>query len=558
LAAGILLVAAAPGHAQTVGGCPVFPTNNIWNVRVDTLPVHPQSAAWVQSIGPNSWLHQDFGGELYNGLEPGMQVNLVTGSQPRVPIVVTDGADESDPGPYPIPPTAKVENGSDRHVIVVDTTDCRLYETFYSFKNADNSWTVYSAAIFDLRRNLLRPDYWTSADAAGLPILAGLARYEDIVAGELRHALRFTAPRTTRQFLWPARHYASYTADANLPPMGARFRLKANFDISPFSPTTQIILTGLKRYGMMLADNGGPWYVQGTWDPRWPNLGDEWWRIPGSAFEAVDVSGLMEDYDSAAVRGAVAAPILDSVSFAASPVTGGLPGATLRVSVMAAAPAGGAVVSLASSASAVASIAPSVTIPAGAASVNVPVTTNAVGASMPVVFTASLAGQARQATLTVNPAPASQAPAQQSVAPPSGSGEQVAFVVRTSDGDGAGDIARLGRRFARRLEGEFDIAERRQPREQRIALEHHAAIQSRIFDGRAVDHDGSLIVAFESRRDGEEGGLAAARGADEGHEFIVADIEIETLERDGFAAVGAEGLAETRDGKFRRHQRTAR
>ena len=259
----ISLLVAGGIEAQTVGGCPVFPSNNIWNARVDGLPLHSRSAAWVNTIGASATLHQDFGAELYNGVEPGFQINLVTGAQPRVPLLIEDGADESDPGPYPIPPTAKVEGGDDRHVLVVDTTNCQLYETFYSFKNNDNSWTVYSAATFDLRRNLLRPNYWTSADAAGLPILAGLARYEEILAGEIKHALRFTAPRTTREFVWPARHYASYVNDSNRPSMGARFRLKANFEISTFTPTTQIILTALKRYGMMLADN--PFEAKEMW-----------------------------------------------------------------------------------------------------------------------------------------------------------------------------------------------------------------------------------------------------------------------------------------------------
>ncbi len=399
----LLSLFAVDAPAQTIGGCPAFPANNIWNARVDTLPVHPRSAAWVNSIGSTATLHQDFGGELYQGLEPGFTINLVTGSQPKVPIVINEGIDESEPGPYPIPPTAKVENGSDRHVLVLDTTNCLLYETYDSIKNPDNSWTIYSGAIFDLRKNLLRPQFWTSADAAGLPITAGLARYEEILEGEIKHALRFTAPLTTREFLWPARHYASTVNDPSRPSMGARFRLRANFDISSFSPATQIILTGLKRYGMMLADNGGSWYVQGTFDPRWDNLADEWRRIPGSAFEAVDTSGLMENVDSAAVRGSVvSAPTLQSLTLNPSAVTGGQ-GATLRITLSGSAPTGGVQVALSSGNGGVAFSAPAVLIPEASSSADVPVTTNAVGAQTIVAFTATLAGLTRQASLTVNP-----------------------------------------------------------------------------------------------------------------------------------------------------------
>jgi hypothetical protein len=389
--------------AQTIGGCPVFPANNIWNARVDTLPVHGRSAAWVNSIGPSSTLHQDFGGELYNGIAPGIPINLVPGTQPKVAIIANEGKDETDPGPYPIPPDAKVEGGSDRHLLVVDTTNCVLYETLAAYKNADNSWNIYSGAIFDLRKNLLRPQFWTSADAAGLPIMPGLARYEEILEGEIRHALRFTAPRTTREFLWPARHYASYVNDANLPSMGARFRLKQGFDISSFSPTTKIILTALKNYGMMVADNGSSWYIQGTFDTRWPNLADEWRRIPGSAFEAVDTSSLMESIDSAAVKGSTATtPTLQSATVTPASVTGGQ-GSTLRVSLSGPAGAGGLQVTLASSNGAVSGVPASTLIPEGSASVDIPLATTAVASLTTVTFTATLAGINKQAALTVNP-----------------------------------------------------------------------------------------------------------------------------------------------------------
>ena len=416
-----VLLSAGKLPAQNIAGCPVFPSNNIWNQRVDTAPLHARSAAWVSAISPTATLHQDFGGEVFDGNEPGFRINLVPGSQPKVPIAFTDGRDESEPGPYPIPPDAKVENGGDRHVLVLDTTNCVLYETFDSVKNPDNSWTASSGAIFDLRSNRLRQDSWTSADAAGLPIVPGLARYEEILLGEIRHALRFTAPRTTREYLWPARHFASWVTDPDRPPMGARFRLKANFDISSFSPTTQVILTGLKRYGMMLADNGSAWYIQGTFDPRWQNLADEWRRIPGSAFEAVDVSALMHDSDLGSVRGVPETPVLLSAAFVTSAVTAGQT-AALRVSLSASAAAGGMLVGLGSGNTSVASAAASVLIPEGSISVDVPVSTYNVAVQSQVVFTATAGGLFRQAALTVNPAPSSSPPALQSVTPSSGSG----------------------------------------------------------------------------------------------------------------------------------------
>jgi hypothetical protein len=386
----------------------------------------------VNSIGPTAKLHQDFASEAVGADEPGMHINLVNGSQPKVPITIDPGATESEPGPYPFPPNAKIESGSDRHVLVLDTTNCLLYETFDSFKNPDNSWNVYSGAIFDLRKNLLRPQGWTSSDAAGLPIMPGLARYEEILEGEIKHALRFTAPRTNRDYIWPARHFASSVNDASLPSMGARFRLKANFDISSFSPTTKIILTALKRYGMMLADNGSSWYIQGTFDSRWPNMADEWRLIPGSAFEAVDTSSLKDNEDSAAVRGVAATPMLEAAAFVAATVSAGQ-GATLRVSLTGSAPAGGLLVALGSGNPGVATIASSVLIPEASSSVLVPVTTSALALQSQVVFTASLAGLWRQAALTVNAAAVAQPPSLQSLTPSSGSGDRTGFAIRTSE-----------------------------------------------------------------------------------------------------------------------------
>lgn len=386
-------------EAQQLGNCPAFPANNIWNTRVDTLPVHALSSNWVNSIGPTRPLHQDWGGPLYNGLEPGLQITYTNGT-PNVPVNYIY-PDESDPGPFPIPPTAKVEAGSDRHVLVVDNVNCKLIELFDAVKNPDNSWTASSGAVFDLRQNLLRPAFWTSADAAGLPIAGALPRYEEILAGEIRHALRFTAPRTRREFVWPGRHYASYTTDINLPPMGARFRLKADFDISRFSPTMQIILTALKRYGMMLADNGSAWYLTGAYDPRWPDLADEFRLVPGSAFEAVDVSSLMVDSDSAEVRGATAPATLSGASVSPSTVTGGQT-TVLTVTLSGPAASGGTVVALTSDAASV-PVPATVTVPQGQSSTTLTLTTSAVQVNTSAVVTATLAGLSRQASLTVQP-----------------------------------------------------------------------------------------------------------------------------------------------------------
>jgi hypothetical protein len=227
----------------------------------------------------------------------------VPGTQATVPITFTYD-DESDPGPYPIPPDAPIEGGpasdGDRHVLVVDRDDCILYELYAAYPQPDGSWLAGSGAIFDLNSNDLREDGWTSADAAGLPILPGLVRYDEVAEGEIRHAIRFTAEQTRQAYVWPARHYASDLTGAEYPPMGQRFRLKADFDISGFSPEVQVILQALKTYGMILADNGSPWFITGAPDERWNNdvLVPELHQVHGSDFEAVDVSSLMVNPDS--------------------------------------------------------------------------------------------------------------------------------------------------------------------------------------------------------------------------------------------------------------------
>jgi hypothetical protein len=293
----LLTVLPKAAAGPTLQGCPLFPSDNILNQPIDAAPVHANSTQFVASIGATLKARADFGSGLYNGAPIGIPVNVVDSAQLKVPVVF-DIPDESETGPYPIPPAAKIEGGEasagDRHVIVLDKSACRLYETYSSYKQADNSWTAYSGAIFDLNSNALRPDRWTSADAAGLAIAPALVRYDEVASGEIKHALRFTVPRTAKRYVWPATHYASSSTDLALPDMGLRFRLKADFDISGFDPSIQVILTALKKYGMVLADNGAPWFISGEPDERWNNdLLAQLRTVPGSAFEAVDVSSKM-------------------------------------------------------------------------------------------------------------------------------------------------------------------------------------------------------------------------------------------------------------------------
>jgi hypothetical protein len=307
LIAGLCAIASA--QAPKIAGCPVFPADNIWNTRVDQLPVHPSSSTWVSTIGASSVLHPDFGSGLYDGGPIGIPYVTVPGPQTKYPATFLY-QDESDSGLYAIPLNAPIEGGSastgDRHAASVDVDHCILYEIYNAFPQS-SSWKGDSGAIYNLLSNALRPAGWTSADAAGLPVFAGLVRYDEILTGEIRHAIRFTVPQTRRAYVWPARHYASSLTGTQYPAMGTRFRLKASFDISRFSPTNQVILTAMKRYGMMLADNGSAWFISGAPDARWDN--DDLHAlttIAGSNFEAVDASSLMVDPNSGqAAQGSV-------------------------------------------------------------------------------------------------------------------------------------------------------------------------------------------------------------------------------------------------------------
>lgn len=317
--AAALAVAIAPSAvaSPTLIGCPLFPVDNVWNTAIDALPVDANSNAYVQTIGAAKPMHADFG-TVYAGAPNGIPFITVGPSQPKVPVTF-QYAGESDPGPYPIPPDAPIEGGpqagGDRHVLVLDCAAGKLYEMFAAYPNPDGSWAAGSGAVFDVRSNALRRAGWTSADAAGLPILAGLVRYDFVFAGELSHALRFTAPQTRNAYVWPARHQASSLSGSQYPPMGQRFRLKASVNIAGFGPKAQVILRALKKYGMFLADNGSSWYLSGVPDPRWDDdelhqLG----QLHGSDFEAVDESSLSVNPDSAQVRPPAAPQPLAEVS----------------------------------------------------------------------------------------------------------------------------------------------------------------------------------------------------------------------------------------------------
>jgi hypothetical protein len=307
---GLLLLAAGAAGAQqaaparkpdlgvnaSLHGWRPFPPTDPWNTRVDSMPVDPSSNTLVSSIGREKSLHPDFG-TVYDGHPNGIPYVVVSGQQPKVPVTF-EYADESDPGPYPIPPNAPIEGGAqsqgDRHILVIDRDNLRLYELFSSYPKG-NGWRAGSGAIFDLRTNTSRPAGWTSADAAGLPIFPGLVRYDEVVEqGAVHHAFRFTVRRSRRAYVAPASHFASRSDDPSLPPMGMRVRLKASFDSSGFPRCAQVILTALKRYGMIVADNGGDWFFSGAPDPRWND--DELntlKRVHGSDFEVVKMGRLV-------------------------------------------------------------------------------------------------------------------------------------------------------------------------------------------------------------------------------------------------------------------------
>jgi hypothetical protein len=291
IGAGVACAAAAPAPRASAGWarrsgvyrCRVFAPGDPLNRPVAGLPTDPLSARYVASIGATAHLHADFGADP----EYGIPYAVVGAGQRRVPVRFTEYPQESDRGPYPIPPGAPVEAGSDRHLLIAQEGTCELFELYHA-RPGGRGWLAGSGARFDLRSNALRPEGWTSADAAGLPIFPLLARYPEVSRGRIDHALRITVPRTQRGYVHPATHYASASSDPSLPPMGLRLRLRASFDLSSFHGQALVVLRALQRYGAIVADNGSPWYITGAPDPRWREADlDQLKRVPGAAFEAV-------------------------------------------------------------------------------------------------------------------------------------------------------------------------------------------------------------------------------------------------------------------------------
>jgi hypothetical protein len=308
------------GPLASLNGFVPFPSNNLWNTDISNAPVDPNSANYINYIGATVTLHPDFGRGKYDGSYMGIPYQIEAGTQPSVPVKITGYAGQSDPGPMPIPADALIEGypksgTGDRHVLVLDSGGCWLYELYHARIN-NGAWSAGSTAIWDMTINEQRPYTWTSADAAGLPIFVGLVRYDEVAAGAINHAVRFTVPTTQVAFTPPASHWASNTTDPNAPPMGMRMRLKASFDISGFSPHNQVILTALQHYGMILADNGSAIYITGMPDDNWSNNDlDALKSITASSFEVISTDPL---YTPANVP---TGPSPEVASFTANPTT---------------------------------------------------------------------------------------------------------------------------------------------------------------------------------------------------------------------------------------------
>ena len=314
-AAGLAVAAASPAWASappSAPNCPILRSDNVWHADISGLPVDAHSAAWTASANAASTrLHPDFGSSGDPSAPYGIPWVAVPDSHAKV-TPSFDYADESDPGPYPFGPDTPIEGGQsstgDRHALMVDKDTCVLYELFNANWNGGHP-TAGSGAVFDMKTNNLRPATWTSADAAGLPILPGLLRLDEVQSGRVDHAIRFTVVRTDKSFIWPARHQAGAANDPNLPPMGARFRLRADFDMAGYRPDTQVVLRAMQHYGLILADNGSNWYFEGEAVNNWDDgFISDLKRVPASAFEAVDESSLMVDPNSGQYRGAPAPP----------------------------------------------------------------------------------------------------------------------------------------------------------------------------------------------------------------------------------------------------------
>ena len=303
----VVAATSTPGSSYIPGThCRAFPANNIWHADISGLPVNAKSAQWMAHMSPTRRLHADFGPAFGEQPVPyGIPITVVNRA-PRVRVRF-GYADESDRALYPLSTTTRIEGGwnaaGDRHAIVVDAATCTLFETWDTHKYSSR-WYAGSGALWSLTSNALRPPGWTSADAAGLPILPGLLRYDEVAAGHVDHAIRFTTNVTNQAFVWPARHQAGSVTNSSYPPMGARFRLRASFSLTGYSAQAQVVLRAMKTYGLILADNGSPWYFQGTSDTRWQvGIIEQLGRVPASAFEAVDESSLAAGTNTGQVRG---------------------------------------------------------------------------------------------------------------------------------------------------------------------------------------------------------------------------------------------------------------
>src|SRR3954470_20995629 len=307
------------GATASLNGFVPFTGNNLWNTDISAAPVDPNSNAiitnWVGAVN----LHPDWG----NDPSYGIPYVVVDGKQPLVSVNLNAYGDESDPGPMPIPATAPIEGGpsstGDRHVLVLDNGNCFLYELYNGSVNNDGSWNADSTAVWDLLSDEQRPYTWTSTDAAGLPIFPGLVRYDEVAAGTIKHAFRFTLPKTSAAFTPPASHWAATTSNTAAPPMGMRLRLKSSYNISGFSPHMQVILTAMKHYGLILADNGSALYVTGVSDNRWGSDLDSLKAVPSSAFEVLQMSPVYNNsnYPTGA------APVISNFSASSSHVSSG-------------------------------------------------------------------------------------------------------------------------------------------------------------------------------------------------------------------------------------------
>lgn len=295
------LTAGAPSYARptlVVAGttCPTFPADNWWHADIRRLPVHPRSAAWLSHMSPTRKLHPDFGPSYGDGPNYGIPITVVSSTHAKV-AVRFQYASESDRVRYPLGADTRIEGGrnssGDKHAIIIDKGTCRLYET-WNTRQVGGTWYAGSGATWSLKSNALRPNGWTSADAAGLPILPGLLRWNEVAAGRIDHAIRFTTDITANRHLWPARHHAGSTNSLNYPPMGARFRLKAGYDASRLGPQARVVVAAMKKYGLVLADNGSPWYFQGEQNAAWPEkLIEDLKKIPASQFVAVNTASLV-------------------------------------------------------------------------------------------------------------------------------------------------------------------------------------------------------------------------------------------------------------------------